>query len=352
MTNVYRWVQWNRHKKTYDLVLGGAVVSYLGVFVATSMWTHRPPAELSVPVILIRALSTLAISLLTITLCIGPLARLTTLAAPLLYNRRHLGVTFFLVALAHAVLALAYYGGFGVRNPLAAVIDPHASFSTISGFPFELLGLLALLVFFVMAATSHDFWLALLSPFIWKTLHMLVYAAYGLVLLHVTLGALQSEQSLVYAVPLVLSATVVSALHIAAGWRERSRTRQAAADWVDVASVDDIALDHANVICLQGQERVAVFRHADGFSAVSNVCAHQGGPLGEGRIVGGCITCPWHGYQYRAADGCSPPPYTETVPTYELRIEAGRVLLNPKPNPPGTRVEPAPPVQGFERSSP
>jgi nitrite reductase/ring-hydroxylating ferredoxin subunit len=29
----------------------------------------------------------------------------------------------------------------------------------------------------------------------------------------------------------------------------------------------------------------------------------QNGPLGEGRIVDGCITCPWHGYQYRPDTG-------------------------------------------------
>ena len=43
--------------------------------------------------------------------------------------------------------------------------------------------------------------------------------------------------------------------------------------------------------------------------ALSNVCRHQGGPLGEGRILAGCLTCPWHGYQYHVEDGCSPPPF-------------------------------------------
>jgi sulfoxide reductase heme-binding subunit YedZ len=46
-----------------------------------------------------------------------------------------------------------------------------------------------------MAATSHDFWLANLSAPVWKTLHMLVYLAYALLVLHVTFGALQSEVS-------------------------------------------------------------------------------------------------------------------------------------------------------------
>ena len=67
----------------------------------------------------------------------------------------------------------------------------------------------------------------------------------------------------------------------------------------------------------------------------------RAGLLGEGAIVDGCITCPWHGYQYRAADGQSPPPYTEKIPTYEVRIAGERVYVNPNANAPGTPVEPA-----------
>ncbi len=36
------------------------------------------------------------------------------------------------------------------------------------------------------------------------------------------------------------------------------------------------------------------------FPPISNVCQHQNGPLGEGEIIDGCITCPWHGFQYHA----------------------------------------------------
>ena len=74
---------------------------------------------------------------------------------------------------------------------------------------------------------------------------------------------------------------------------------------------------------------------------MSNVCRHQGGPLGEGRVVDGCITCPWHGYQYRPGDGCSPPPYTERIATYATRIEQGIVFVHRRPMPPGTAVAPS-----------
>ncbi|MCA9294601.1 MAG: ferric reductase-like transmembrane domain-containing protein [Phycisphaerales bacterium] len=344
MTSNYKLVQWNRHKKVYDIVLLGAVLGYLLTFFIATTIAHPTPRDISIPVVAIRALATLAFILLHIILCIGPLARLTNRPAPLLYNRRHLGVTFFVVAFAHAALATAYYGGFGVRNPMAATLDGYHSFASISGFPFEVLGLLALIIFFVMAATSHDFWLANLSPRLWKSLHMLVYLAYGLVVLHVGFGALQSERSPIFAIALLLGVLTVATLHIVAGLKERRPGRRAAqptTNWLDVGSIDEIQDNAAKVVCLKDRERIAVFKYDGKVSAVSNVCAHQNGPLGEGRIVNGCITCPWHGYQYLPEKGQSPPPYTETIPTYNVRLEGKRILINPHPNPPGTPVTPA-----------
>jgi nitrite reductase/ring-hydroxylating ferredoxin subunit len=183
----------------------------------------------------------------------------------------------------------------------------------------------------------------------WKTIHMLVYPAYGLIVMHVVLGALQSERSPVYPAVLVLSAATVATLHLVAGSRETRRdlpTPPAAREpggevWIDAGPASAIPMNQACVVRPAGGERIAVFRHADGVSAIRSVCAHQGGPLGEGRIIYGCITCPWHGWQYRPADGRSPPPFTEKIPTYRVRVEAGRVWVKAEPLPPGTPVEPA-----------
>jgi len=78
--------------------------------------------------------------MLHIVLCIGPLARLDKRFSALLFNRRHLGVCTFLVALAHGGAVLVYYGGFGVRNSLSAVVNGYRSYGSLSGFPFEILG--------------------------------------------------------------------------------------------------------------------------------------------------------------------------------------------------------------------
>jgi nitrite reductase/ring-hydroxylating ferredoxin subunit/DMSO/TMAO reductase YedYZ heme-binding membrane subunit len=343
MSVAYRLVQWNRHKRVYDAWLVGGVGAYLAAFVLVSSIVHAGSAAISPEIMMMRALGSCAIVLLHVVLCIGPLHRLSPVFAPLLYNRRHLGVTLFLVALAHAVLALGFYGGFGVRNPLLALVDRPAGFVAISRVPFELFGFIALLVLFLMAATSHDFWLKNLSPRWWKALHMGVYVAYAMLVLHVALGSMQAERGALIPVLLIAGVVIVSGLHVAAGlrqWRRDADEREPSA-WVDVADVSEISDTRAKVVCVRGGERVAIFRDGATLSAVSNVCAHQGGPLGEGKIVGGCVTCPWHGYQYLAANGQSPPPYTEKIATYELRVSGSRVLLNPVAKAPGTPVEPA-----------
>jgi nitrite reductase/ring-hydroxylating ferredoxin subunit/DMSO/TMAO reductase YedYZ heme-binding membrane subunit len=295
-----------------------------------------------------RALGLCAFLLLNIILCIGPLARLDARFLPLLYNRRHLGVLTFLVALTHAVIAVGYYHGFGVVNPILSLLAGNTNVTSLSAFPFQLLGLGALLILFLLAATSHDFWLKNLSPGMWKRLHMLVYFAYFLLIGHISLGALQNHRGTARPALLLVGVTSVCGLHLATGIREVRRDRAtrigapAQEMWIDAGPVAQIPPNRARVVSAPGGERIAVFKHGDTVSAVTNVCAHQNGPLGEGKVIDGCITCPWHGWQYRPTDGRSPPPFTEKIATYRVRVVAGNAQVDPRPLPAGTPVDPAP----------
>jgi nitrite reductase/ring-hydroxylating ferredoxin subunit len=58
-------------------------------------------------------------------------------------------------------------------------------------------------------------------------------------------------------------------------------------------------------------------------------------------VLDGCITCPWHGYQYIPETGRSPAPFTEKIATYDTRVVEGRVFVNPLAHPPGTPVAPS-----------
>ncbi|HEY7026242.1 MAG TPA: Rieske 2Fe-2S domain-containing protein [Gemmatimonadales bacterium] len=341
MSNFYQAVNWNRQKRIYDAALATGVVLYLGLFTATTL-ALDPNATAETT--LIRALGTCALLLLHLILCIGPLCRLNPRFLPLLYNRRHLGVTMFILALAHATFATIQFHALGDVNPLVSILIGSADVRRVSQFPFELAGVIALLILFLMAATSHDFWLANLTAPVWKALHMLVYVAYALLIVHVSFGALQSETDPVLTILLALGVVIVLGLHLAAALKEgkldAENRPQAGDGYVEVCAVNDIREGRAKIALVSG-ERIAVFRYEGQISCVSNVCQHQNGPLGEGKIVDGCITCPWHGYQYRPDTGASPPPFTEKIPTFNVRVRDGRVFVDPRPNAPGTRVEPA-----------
>jgi nitrite reductase/ring-hydroxylating ferredoxin subunit/DMSO/TMAO reductase YedYZ heme-binding membrane subunit len=362
----YRAVQWNRQKKIYDTVLIGAVAVYLVLFALVTKLLFPLVTD---EIMLMRAFGSASFLLLHVILCIGPLCRLDSVFLPLLYNRRHAGVTMFTLGLVHAVLVVATYHAGGDTNPILSIFVSSPINGSVSGVPFQPFGFFALVILFLMAATSHDFWLANLTAPVWKSLHMLVYVAYALLVLHVTFGVLQGEGSPIYVVAIALGLGTVLTLHLIAGKKEsaldtRSRRREEAEDslpvlshdaqdvrlltsaateddgFVDACAIADIPENRARIVCLSG-ERVAIFKYEGKISAVSNVCQHQNGPLGEGKIVFGCITCPWHGYQYVPETGLSPPPFVEKVPTFNVLVRNGRVLVNPKPNPAGTRAEPA-----------
>ncbi len=335
----YEPVLWNRQKKRYDLILGGLMALYLALFIGVTLALYP---EIVPQTLIIRATATLAILMLHVILSIGPLARLDERFLPLLYNRRHFGVSMFLIAAVHGIFSLIWFHGFGNVNPVYSVFTANMQYNSLVDFPFQTLGFFALLILFVMAATSHDFWLKNLSPRVWKILHMGVYFAYALVLMHVMLGAYQTENSPIQLGLYVLGLITLSGLHLAAGFKQ-SKTDNAQLlieqGWIQVGPVSEIPEDCARIVH-HGKESIAIFKYEGKLSAISNVCKHQNGPLGEGKIIDGCITCPWHGYQYLPHNGTSPPPFTEKVATYDLKLEGNTVYVNPKGHPEGTELEP------------
>jgi nitrite reductase/ring-hydroxylating ferredoxin subunit/DMSO/TMAO reductase YedYZ heme-binding membrane subunit len=346
MTLVHRAVDWNRQKRVYDLAFGAICVAAVAAYAGITWW--RSP-DATVETLVIRGTGACAIAMLHGILAIGPLARLDPRFLPWLYNRRHLGVALFGIALVHGAFAIVQFHALGDENPLASVFtayrDDYAWFRdgtwNAGNIPFEPFGVAALAVLSLMAATSHDFWLRQLGATFWKALHLGVYGAYGLLLAHVGFGALQSERPGVPAGLLAVGLVVLSGLHLAAARRGASadaatEPARGGEGWTDVGAWESFAEGHGKVSGVAGN-RVAVFRHAGRVHATSNVCRHQGGPLGEGRIVDGCITCPWHGWNYRPEDGCSPPPFREIIATHDARVRLGRVEIRNVPNPLGKR---------------
>jgi nitrite reductase/ring-hydroxylating ferredoxin subunit/DMSO/TMAO reductase YedYZ heme-binding membrane subunit len=336
MSASYAAVGWNRQKKIYDWLIFGFCVGYLSLFIGLNIIFNE---QFTFETLLIRSTSTLAVLLLHVILAIGPLCRLNKRFLPFLYNRRHLGVTMFSIALVHGGFSILQFHSLGNVNPFVSLFTSNTNFNSLAAFPFQALGFAALVIFFLMAITSHDFWLHNLSPKVWKTLHMFVYLAYLLIVMHVMLGVIQYEKNPVLVVMLFVGAMTLVTLHLLAGIKERKIDHMKFAlqqeGFVYVCPVHEIPDSRAKIFCID-KERIAVYRHETKLYAIHNVCKHQGGPLGEGKILDGCITCPWHGYQYLPHNGQSPPPFKEKVSTFDVKVIDDKVWLNPKPFAEGT----------------
>lgn len=346
MSAGYRAIGWNPQKRAYDAALALGLALYLACFLLVGARVHP---QATAETLLLRASGTAAFVLLHLVLCIGPLCRLDVRFLPLLYNRRHLGVLTFALGALHGSLALVQFHSQGVQDPLVSALAGEGVLGSAPATPFHLFGLAALAILFLLAATSHDFWLANLSAPVWKALHMAVYLAYASLVAHVGFGAAQAGGGSILLASTAFGASAVCALHVAGALRERrvdcagatSTRSDEDASWVDAGLLEQIELGRARTVLVAG-ERVAVFRHERGLCAVSAVCQHQNGPLGEGRIEHGCIVCPWHGFQYVPETGSSPPPFAERIPTFRVRLERGRVQVARRPLPLGTHSEPVP----------
>ena len=339
MSTGFQAVQWNAAKYKYDAILIAAVAAYLVGFIWIAATLHPPKTAPEWIDLRIRAFGTCAFLMLTVILCIGPLARLDPRFLPLLYNRRHFGVLFFFIACSHAISMVQWFAAHDALPSLVDELTAWENYFKFIGFPFKMFGIVALSIFFLMAATSHDYWLGFLKPPVWKALHMLVYAAYGLVVVHVALGIMQRDHSPLIPLMLGASLALVGTLHTLAGRRERNGdigSELASDGWLHVGLAQSIADKRAMIVVASGGERIAVYRDGDQIGALSNLCAHQNGPIGEGCIIDGLVTCPWHGYQYRLADGCAPAPFTEKLVTYRVRLRNGNIEVDPRPLPPGT----------------
>ncbi len=97
--------------------------------------------------------------------------------------------------------------------------------------------------------------------------------------------------------------------------------------FVKVARVDEIPPNSKKIVEVDGVEIVVV--NVDGaFYALEDVCTHDGGPLGEGRLEGCQLICPRHGARFDVRTGAAlTMPAVEPAPTYAVRIQGNDVLV-------------------------
>ena len=98
-------------------------------------------------------------------------------------------------------------------------------------------------------------------------------------------------------------------------------------DFIEVANIKEISENQAKII-EHNEKQIAIFNINGNFYAISNVCLHRGGPIGEGFVNEFNITCPLHGWQYDLKTGqCNTAPGAK-LETYQLKVEGDKILIS------------------------
>ncbi len=99
------------------------------------------------------------------------------------------------------------------------------------------------------------------------------------------------------------------------------------ANWVDTVDESELADGKPFVVTADGAN-VLLVRRGSTIHAIGDVCSHAGGPLHEGEVDDGCVTCPWHASTFRLSDGAvRHGPATAPQPAFETQVAGGRVQV-------------------------
>ena len=94
-----------------------------------------------------------------------------------------------------------------------------------------------------------------------------------------------------------------------------------------VAALDELVAGQPKLVDAGGV-RVVLARAAEDVYACGYVCTHRGGPLGEGKLSGTRLTCPWHGWMFDVRTGtCAFPTRGAPIASYAVRVDGNEVFV-------------------------
>src|SRR3990172_10502297 len=96
--------------------------------------------------------------------------------------------------------------------------------------------------------------------------------------------------------------------------------------WKEVAKVHEVVEGESKVVIVDGRA-LALFKTGGEIFCIDNICKHQGGPLGEGFLNDGIVTCPWHGWRYDIRTGKSIVAPDISVDRFDVKIEKDKILI-------------------------
>ena len=96
--------------------------------------------------------------------------------------------------------------------------------------------------------------------------------------------------------------------------------------FVKMATIEELPPGTSREVEHEG--RIFALFNVDGaILAIDGICPHQGGPLADGAVSGGVVTCPWHGWQFELETGRSTISARIKQSVYEVKVEGSDVLV-------------------------
>lgn len=101
--------------------------------------------------------------------------------------------------------------------------------------------------------------------------------------------------------------------------------------WHRIGPVDQFTGQELRQLTI-GDLTIALSYRDGTFAAISGVCNHEGGPLGDGKLSDdGYVICPWHHWQFDRTSGQARPGIPAAVPRHDVKVENGELFVNLTP---------------------
>jgi nitrite reductase/ring-hydroxylating ferredoxin subunit/multimeric flavodoxin WrbA len=99
-------------------------------------------------------------------------------------------------------------------------------------------------------------------------------------------------------------------------------------NWIDVGHVDELAATPLKRVKVMNHELAISYKDGT-FGVISNICNHVGGPLGDGRLDGDYVVCPWHNWKFHRCSGLGEPGFEEDrIPAFPVKVENGHLYVD------------------------
>jgi nitrite reductase (NADH) small subunit len=98
-----------------------------------------------------------------------------------------------------------------------------------------------------------------------------------------------------------------------------------------VCRVGDVKEGEGKAVELD-KKLISLFLHNGTYSAIDDVCPHMGASLSDGYVENGTVTCPWHAWRFRLADGAWADYLKIKIGCYPVRVVGEEIQVQfPQP---------------------